>query len=130
MYSECGLKPNLVNEIGATGLIQFLPSTAAGLGTSTEALANMSAVEQLEYVDKFLSQYLEEGGNYSGGDLYATIFLPAYRDQEILTSSGDGTGYYEANSGVDLDGNGDISKTDLTNRIAKKYEEAYADFMS
>ena len=129
MYSECGLNPNLVNEIGATGLIQFIPETAQSLGTSTEALANMSAVEQLEYVDKFLGQYLEEGGNYSGGDLYATIFLPAYRDQDILTSSGDGTGYYDANAGLDVDGNGDISKADLDKRIANKYQEALADFM-
>ena len=130
MYSECGLNPTLVNEIGATGLIQFIPETAASLGTSTEALANMSAVEQLEYVDKFLGQYLQEGGNYSGGDLYATIFLPAYRDQEILTSSGDGTGYYEGNSGLDVDGNGDISKSDLDQRIANKYQEALSDLLS
>ena len=130
MYSECSLDPTLVNEIGATGLIQFIPSTAESLGTSTEALANMSAVEQLEYVDKFLGQYLQEGGNYSGGDLYATIFLPAYRDQEILTSSGDGTGYYDANAGLDIDGNGDISKSDLDQRIANKYQEALSDLLS
>src|SRR5690606_22727031 len=35
---------------GAVGLIQFMPATARGLGTSTEALARMSAVEQLDYV--------------------------------------------------------------------------------
>src|SRR3546814_4426455 len=34
---------------GATGLIQFMPNTAAGLGTSTAALAQMSSVEQLQY---------------------------------------------------------------------------------
>ena len=31
---------------GATGLIQFMPSTAQGLGTSVDALAAMTAVEQ------------------------------------------------------------------------------------
>ena len=36
---------------GATGLIQFMPSTARGLGTTTEALAGMSRVEQMQYVE-------------------------------------------------------------------------------
>src|SRR3546814_8645614 len=38
---------------GATGLIQFMPNTAAGLGTSTAALAQMSSVEQLQYVEQY-----------------------------------------------------------------------------
>jgi hypothetical protein len=37
---------------GAVGLIQFMPSTAKGLGTSTEALKKMSAVQQLDFVKK------------------------------------------------------------------------------
>ena len=40
---------------GATGLIQFMPSTARGLGTTTEALAQMSRAEQMQYVEKYLS---------------------------------------------------------------------------
>lgn len=34
---------------GAVGLIQFMPSTAKGIGTSTDALSKMSAVTQLDY---------------------------------------------------------------------------------
>src|SRR5690606_7347779 len=41
---------------GATGLIQFMPTTARELGTSTDALARMSAVEQLEYVERYFAQ--------------------------------------------------------------------------
>lgn len=48
--------PGIRNRIGATGLIQFLPSTARGLGTTTDALARMSAVEQLQYVEKYFDQ--------------------------------------------------------------------------
>ncbi|AXB30838.1 hypothetical protein DSB67_04295 [Vibrio campbellii] len=33
---------------GATGLIQFMPATAKGLGTTTEKLAQMTAVKQLD----------------------------------------------------------------------------------
>lgn len=45
--------PSIQNGIGATGLIQFLKSTAKGLGTTTDALKNMSAVKQLEFVEKY-----------------------------------------------------------------------------
>ncbi len=41
---------------GATGLIQFLPSVAESLGTSTDALAKMSSAEQLPFVMRYLSE--------------------------------------------------------------------------
>ena len=51
MRWESSLNPAAVNPIsGATGLIQFLPSTAKSLGTSTTALKNMSNIDQLDYV--------------------------------------------------------------------------------
>ncbi len=48
--------PAIRNSIGATGLIQFLPSTARGIGTTTDNLAQMSAVEQLRYVENYFDQ--------------------------------------------------------------------------
>jgi len=62
----------------AVGMIQFMPSTATGLGTTTAALYEMSAVEQMTYVQKF---YLSQGNaSYnSQSDLYGTTFLPASR---------------------------------------------------
>ena len=41
---------------GATGLIQFMPSTAKMLGTTTDQLAAMSAVQQLDYVKAYLAR--------------------------------------------------------------------------
>lgn len=38
---------------GATGLIQFMPSTAKGLGTTTETLGKMCRIEQLGYAEKY-----------------------------------------------------------------------------
>jgi len=53
---ESGGKADARNpKSGATGLIQFLPSIARALGTSTEELAKMSATEQLPFVMKYLS---------------------------------------------------------------------------
>jgi hypothetical protein len=40
---------------GATGLIQFMPRTAEELDTTTHRLARMSAVDQLDYVEKPIS---------------------------------------------------------------------------
>ncbi|CAN5695673.1 hypothetical protein BH20ACI4_BH20ACI4_11470 [soil metagenome] len=48
--------PAIRNGIGATGLIRFLPSTARGLGTTTDALGRMSSVEQLRFVEKYFDQ--------------------------------------------------------------------------
>ena len=49
--------PSIQNAIGATGLIQFLKSTAIGLGTTTAALKVMSAVEQLKFVEKYFNPF-------------------------------------------------------------------------
>lgn len=59
----------------ATGLIQFMPATAKGLGTSTAALYNMTAIEQLEYVYKYFKPYT--GKLKSFADLYMVTFFPA-----------------------------------------------------
>lgn len=59
---------------GATGLIQFMPSTAIGLGTTVLQLSQMSAVEQLDYVYKYYSTYKNKLNGYV--DLYLTTFFP------------------------------------------------------
>lgn len=59
----------------ATGLIQFMPSTAVWLGTTINALQMMSNVEQLEYVKKHLSLFRGKYIDYV--DLYCAIFYPA-----------------------------------------------------
>lgn len=56
MALESGGRPDAVNaSSGATGLIQFMPRTAEGLGTTTEALRGMSAAEQLPYVMRYFA---------------------------------------------------------------------------
>lgn len=42
---------------GAVGLIQFMPETAASLGTSPARLAQMSRTQQLNYVEKYFSSF-------------------------------------------------------------------------
>jgi peptidoglycan hydrolase-like protein with peptidoglycan-binding domain len=59
MSFETGGKfnPAIQNFIGATGLIQFLKATAKGLGTTTDKLKAMTAVEQLVFVEKYLTPF-------------------------------------------------------------------------
>lgn len=51
-HSFSAMKVNTVS--GATGLIQFTPSTAKRLGTTTGALAAMGSLRQMDYVEKYL----------------------------------------------------------------------------
>lgn len=80
MYSESGLNHRRQNTAFpfkdgyATGLIQFIPSTAKHLGTTTQALLGMSNVEQLDYVYKYFKPYA--GKIKSFIDLYFVTFLP------------------------------------------------------
>lgn len=134
MNSESSLNPQAVNKSsGATGLIQFLPSTAKALGTSTEALKKMSAVAQLDYVEKYLQQAKRNAGfgqmePISGGQLYALIFLPARANREVLTQKGekyyswkDKYGKIHGNFGLDTNKDGKITKSELDARIKKLY---------
>ena len=76
MWSESRLNAQAINPItGATGLIQFMPNTAKGLGTSIEALKNMSAIEQLDYVEKYFGGGSRKFKN--AYDLYLYTFFPA-----------------------------------------------------
>ena len=122
MNSECGLNASARNSNGgATGLIQFMPRTAKALGTSTDKLSKMSAYDQLDYVAKFFKMnkktYKMGDGPMSAGDLYSLVFLPGRANREVLTSSGEL--YYRANAGLDMDGDGKITKADLNRRVHK-----------
>ncbi|MDR0694936.1 MAG: transglycosylase SLT domain-containing protein [Prevotellaceae bacterium] len=76
MWQESRLRPNAKNSIsGATGLIQFMPNTAQSLGTTTQQLAAMDAVTQLDYVYKYYTPY--SGQIHSFADTYFVTFFPA-----------------------------------------------------
>ena len=108
---------------GATGLIQFMPNTAAGLGTSTDQLASMSRVQQLQYVE----QYFRETGVKPGAslsDLYMAVLFPAAvgkSDDFVLFGNGAMSGFggraYDQNSGLDKDGNGAVTKGEATRKM-------------
>ena len=81
MANETGatFDPGIVNSIGATGLIQFIPNTAKGLGTTTDALKDLSRVDQMDWVLKFFQSLglNKKAPTPKLQDLYLCIYWPA-----------------------------------------------------
>jgi hypothetical protein len=104
----------------ATGLIQFMDATARELGTTTAALARMSHVQQLAYVERYLQKRQRERGPLRGlGDLYMAVFWPAAvgkPDSTVLFRKGSAT--YSANRGLDTNGDGVITRGEAVARVA------------
>lgn len=61
---------------GASGLIQFMPKTAEGMGVTPAQLRGMTVGQQLPYVLRFLSPYA--GKMQSQADVYLAIFYPRF----------------------------------------------------
>lgn len=93
-HKESRNNPQAINPYSdAIGLIQFMPTTAKDLGTSTSELAEMNAVQQLEYVEKYFRPYRNKINSPS--DLYLAVFYPASlkRDSDYIIGSEKGDGY-------------------------------------
>lgn len=105
---------------GAVGLIQFMPSTAAALGTSTEALAAMTAEEQLSFVAQYFSPWA--GRLHSLGDVYGAILWPGMigkPDGAVIFDRADAhhPKLYLQNRGLDLNRDGKITKSEIVARV-------------
>jgi hypothetical protein len=124
MQHESGVKPYKVNPTsGATGLIQFMPSTAQRLGTNVQDLKQMDAVQQLDFVYKY---YKMTGvGDGSVGDLYVATFMPKYLGYPPSTVLGQrgASGFaglvYDQNSVLDRNGDGQITIADIKNSVQR-----------
>jgi peptidoglycan hydrolase-like protein with peptidoglycan-binding domain len=130
MKFESNLDPQAVNSMSkATGLIQFMPNTAAGLGTSVEELYNMTATDQLDFVEKYYKQNGVRPGA-TVGDLYILTFMPAAAnkpDNFVLGNVNGGRVFnldaskvYAQNKIFDQNGDGIFTKADVVNTINQK----------
>ena len=110
MLVETGgtLDPSIRNPSGATGLIQFL--FPESLGTTFDALAKMTRAQQMKYVEKYLDAW-NLPKRATGGQIYASVFLPAYINKEVLTVKGEGA--YDGNVGLDYNKDERITRSDL-----------------
>lgn len=113
----------------AFGLIQFLPSTAANLlgGTQADAAARGKEMGFAEQLQKMVVPYFTSFGTQFNSlqDLYLAVFYPRAMNKPsdyVIGSIPSAT--YTQNSGLDKDGKGFITKTDVTNAITRHYERA------
>ncbi|MEL6131800.1 MAG: transglycosylase SLT domain-containing protein [Bacteroidota bacterium] len=112
---------------GAVGLIQFMPGTAAELGTSSQHLQMMDAPSQMEYVYKYLAQVRNRYGDYESlTDLYLGILYPKARKQDpCYTLFSSPSTSYRQNSGLDHDRDRRVTISDIDRRLRDRYPEAY-----
>jgi hypothetical protein len=107
------------NASGATGLIQFMPSTATSLGTSTSALAAMTAEAQLDYVAKYFAPYKNKLSTVE--DVYMVILWPAAVGKPngtVLFSAPSIA--YEQNKGLDANHDGKVTKAEAAAMVRAK----------
>lgn len=112
--------PNVVNGAGsgATGLIQFMPGTARGMGTTTASLAAMTAEQQLDFVKAYFRPYAPRIQSLS--DMYMAILLPKFigkPEDSVLFSEGIA---YRQNAGLDSNKDGRVTKAEATGKVAAK----------
>lgn len=116
MKFESGFVKDVKNKFsGATGYIQFMPSTAGKLGTTTTQIAAMSPSEQIRGP---VYQYLVgfKGRMKSLEDTYLAVFFPAAmgKDDSYVVGRRDATGFekavYDQNAGFDSGKTGQITR--------------------
>jgi peptidoglycan hydrolase-like protein with peptidoglycan-binding domain len=106
---------------GATGLIQFMPTTAVGLGTTTAALARMTPEDQLNYVYKYFRPW--KGKLKNLGDLYMAILWPlgvGKTDAFVLWEKGSRPTTYRQNAGLDVNKDNRITRGEAVSKVLQK----------
>lgn len=117
----------------ATGLIQFLESTARGLGTSTQQLCRMSRAEQMRYVEKYFEEQIRIYGPLETiEDTYLAVLCPVAIRSGIMTvdkdrhpneernycgKTADHNNAYIQNAGLDRNDDGIITAQEATSRV-------------
>lgn len=108
--------PAIQNGIGATGLIQFLKPTAKGLGTTTDELKKMSAVKQLEFVEKYFAGFKGKVGNVIA--VYTAILSGSpKKPEDVLFKAG--TAAYKMNP-LDWNKDGKITAAEATTIVGAR----------
>lgn len=107
---------------GATGLIQFMPDTAAGLGTSTQALSRMSATEQLQFVERYFDQRSNAGDLSTLEGVYTTVLHGSPKTDPASTLFASGTAAYRMNAPLDVNGDGRITSGEATSFVRNKID--------
>ena len=110
----------------ALTIIQFMPSTAVSLGTTTAKLARMSAEDQLNYVFKYFEPW--KGRLRNLGDVYMAILWPlgvGKPDSFVLWEKGKRPTTYRQNAGLDANKDGKITRAECLGKITAMRAEGF-----
>jgi len=125
MHWESGgtFSPSIKNAAGsgATGLIQFMPSTAKGLGTTTAKLAAMTAEDQLRYVYEYFKPYA--GRLHNLGDVYMAILWPkgvGKPDHFVLFDRAKTPTTFRQNAGLDGNKDGLVTRAECLVKVNER----------
>ena len=118
-------RPDIRNAAGsgATGLIQFMPATARGLATTTDELARMTAVQQLDFVRLYFKPYA--GRLRTLSDTYMAVLWPAAigrPDDAVLWDKASKPTTYRQNAGLDANKDGAITKGEAAAKVRSALE--------
>ena len=104
---------------GATGLIQFMPPTAKGLGRTIEDLEKMTAVEQLDFVEKHFAPH--KGKLLTIEDAYMAVLLPKGigKGKDFVLFEA-GSKAYKQNIGLDVSGDGKITVGEACRKVSER----------
>lgn len=106
---------------GAVGLIQIIKNVAIGLGTTLDQLAAMTALKQLDYVEKYLLPYSLRV--HSLEDAYMAVLYPKAigKPNDFVLFADDPVGHraYFENRGLDYNADHKITKTEATQRVGE-----------
>ncbi|MCK9478437.1 MAG: lytic transglycosylase domain-containing protein [Firmicutes bacterium] len=137
-FESGGINPKAVNPLSkATGLIQFMPSTAEKMGTSVEKLKSMSAVEQLDYVYKYYQPFAGKVHNIQDAYLVTLLPLAIGKDDNFVLGIKDSDEvfyyvgenrityglFYKQNQGLDINNDGIITKKEVGQKVINKINE-------
>lgn len=118
---ESGFNPKARNgKSNATGLIQWLNSTALGLyGFGVERIATMSAVEQLDLVERYFAGIRGKGTDLHG--LYMLVWngSPAPMDKVlgVADAAGHSGAVYRQNKALDRNNDGKITAEEASSIV-------------
>lgn len=106
---------------GATGLIQFMPSTAKTLGTTTSKLASLTAEDQLRYVYEYFKPFAGRLNNL--GDVYMAILWPkgvGKPDHFVLFDRTKTPTTFRQNAGLDVNHDGLVTRAECLVKVNQK----------
>lgn len=106
---------------GATGVIQIMPATAIDLGTTVQELAAMTAVKQLDWVEKYFRRFA--GKLNSTSDFYMAILLPravGKPEDYVLWNRSSAPTAFRQNAGLDFNKDGVITKGEAAAKVRAK----------